>query len=51
MYAIGCTLAAVIIVPFLEKANEGGSVEAPCPGFSILSKMYTNFTQLPINLI
>ena len=32
MYAIGCTLASIIIVPFLEKANENGSIEAPCPG-------------------
>ena len=34
MYTIGAFLAPIIIAPFLEKANEDGSVEAPCPGTS-----------------
>ena len=32
MYTIGAFLAPIIIKPFLEKANQDGSVEAPCPG-------------------
>jgi len=32
MYTIGAFLAPIIIAPFIEKANEDGSVEAPCPG-------------------
>ena len=34
MYTIGAFLAPIIIKPFLDKANEGGSVEAACPGCS-----------------
>jgi MFS family permease len=37
MYTIGAFLAPLIIAPFLEKANAGGSVEASCPGI-ILNK-------------